>query len=136
MEALILSCGTGGGHNTAAEAVAEALADRGHSVTRLDPYALVSDALAEKVGRAYIGLVQKSPRLFGAVYSIGNAYRRLPIHSPVYQINGKMVPYMQRYLAEHHFDAVVSTHVFPAEILTHMKHGGLEIPRNIFVATD
>lgn len=136
MEALILSCGTGGGHNTAAEAVAEALSDRGHAVTRLDPYQLVSDSLAVTVGNAYIKLVQKSPRLFGAVYGLGNAYRRLPIHSPVYQINGKMVPHMQRYLQEHRFDVVVSTHVFPAEILTHMKHDGLRIPKSIFVATD
>ena len=136
MEALILSCGTGGGHNTAAEAVAEALIERGHRVTRLDPYQLVSDALAERVGRAYIGLVQKSPALFGAVYGLGNAYRRLPVRSPVYHINGKMVPYMQRYLEAHHFDAIVSTHVFPAEILTHMRHNGLSVPKNIFIATD
>ncbi len=136
MEALILSCGTGGGHNMAAEAVAEALSDRGHTAIRLDPYQLVSDSLAETVGNAYIKLVQKSPRLFGAVYGLGNAYRRLPVRSPVYHINGKMAPHMQRYLQENHFDAIISTHVFPAEILTHMRHNGLDVPKNIFIATD
>ena len=36
MEALILSCSTGGGHNTAAQAVFEALTERGHHAVRMD----------------------------------------------------------------------------------------------------
>lgn len=68
MEALILSCSTGGGHNTAAQAVFEALTKRGHHAVRMDPYTLVSEELANKVGQTYIKLVQKSPKLFGAVY--------------------------------------------------------------------
>ena len=66
MEALILSCSTGGGHNTAAQAVFEALTERGHHAVRMDPYTLVSEELANKVGQTYIKLVQKSPKLFGA----------------------------------------------------------------------
>lgn len=73
MEALILSCSTGGGHNTAAQAVFEALTERGHHAVRMDPYTLVSEELANKVGQTYIKLVQKSPKLFGAVYDLGNA---------------------------------------------------------------
>ena len=40
MRVLILSCGTGGGHNAAASAMKEALEARGHSVDILNPYAL------------------------------------------------------------------------------------------------
>lgn len=65
MEALILSCSTGGGHNTAAQAVFEALTERGYHAVRMDPYTLVSEELANKVGQTYIKLVQKSPKLFG-----------------------------------------------------------------------
>lgn len=83
MEALILSCSTGGGHNTAAQAVFEALTERGYHAVRMDPYTLVSEELANKVGQTYIKLVQKSPKLFGAVYDLGNAYRKLPGRSPV-----------------------------------------------------
>lgn len=54
MEALILSCSTGGGHNTAAQAVFEALTKRGHHAVRMDPYTLVSEELANKVGQTYI----------------------------------------------------------------------------------
>ena len=128
MEALILSCSTGGGHNTAAQAVFEALTERGHHAVRMDPYTLVSEELANKVGQTYIKLVQKSPKLFGAVYDLGNAYRKLPGRSPVYHINGKMAPYMQKYLAEHLTDVIVCTHLYPAEILTHMRLNGMETP--------
>ena len=136
MEALILSCSTGGGHNTAAQAVFEALTERGHHAVRMDPYTLVSEELANKVGQTYIKLVQKSPKLFGAVYDLGNAYRKLPGRSPVYHINGKMVPYMQKYLAEHQTDVIVCTHLYPAEILTHMRLNGMETPPFVFIATD
>ena len=136
MEALILSCSTGGGHNTAAQAVFEALTERGHHAVRMDPYTLVSEELANKVGQTYIKLVQKSPKLFGAVYDLGNAYRKLPGRSPVYHINGKMAPYMQKYLAEHQTDVIVCTHLYPAEILTHMRLNGMETPPFVFIATD
>ena len=136
MEALILSCSTGGGHNTAAQAVFEALTERGHHAVRMDPYTLVSEELANKVGQTYIKLVQKSPKLFGAVYDLGNAYRKLPGRSPVYHINGKMAPYMQKYLAEHLTDVIVCTHLYPAEILTHMRLNGMETPPFVFIATD
>lgn len=136
MEALILSCSTGGGHNTAAQAVFEALTERGHHAVRMDPYTLVSEELANKVGQTYIKLVQKSPKLFGAVYDLGDAYRKLPGRSPVYHINGKMAPYMQKYLAEHKTDVIVCTHLYPAEILTHMRLNGMETPPFVFIATD
>lgn len=136
MEALILSCSTGGGHNTAAQAVFEALTERGHHAVRMDPYTLVSEELANRVGQTYIKLVQKSPKLFGAVYDLGNAYRKLPGRSPVYHINGKMAPYMQKYLTEHLTDVIVCTHLYPAEILTHMRLNGMETPPFVFIATD
>ena len=50
MEALILSCSTGGGHNAAAAAVKGELEKRGHHVTMMDPYELVSRKLAEEIG--------------------------------------------------------------------------------------
>lgn len=51
MEALILSCGTGGGHNMAGKAVADELKNRGHTVTFIDPYQLVGKNTADHVGK-------------------------------------------------------------------------------------
>ncbi len=132
MEALILTCGTGGGHNTAAQAVEEELTRRGHHAVILDPYTLIGERAARRVGGAYIGLVQRTPRLFGLVYAMGNLYRRLPWRSPVYWINGLLADRMAQYLREHPADVVISTHLFPMEILAHVEPR----PRTVYIATD
>lgn len=136
MEALILSCGTGGGHNSAGKAVMEELNRRGHRAVMLNPYTLRSSRLAGKIDKLYISTAQKAPEIFGAVYRVGDLYRRLPGRSPVYYANRGMIPVMQEYLAEHHFDIVIMPHLFPAEILTNMKCRGMKIPKTMFVATD
>lgn len=136
MDALILSCGTGGGHNSAGEAIEQALSARSHCVTKLNPYLLKSEKTAEMVNNAYIRLVQKMPGAFGAVYRLGNAYRKLPISSPVYELNKLMAPLLEQYLTENRFDCIVTTHLFPAEILTNLKRKGKAVPPTYFIATD
>lgn len=135
MEVLILSCGTGGGHNMAGKAIAEEMGKRGHSVTFMDPYQLVGKNTAAHVGNLYIKLVQRSPRLFGCLYALGEAYRKLPIHSPVYWLNGKLSNAMQRYLGEHPYDCIIMTHMYPAHILDHLKDRA-PLPKTVLVATD
>lgn len=136
MDALILSCGTGGGHDSAGIALAEELAGRGHHTVMLNPYTLHSDRTADWINRVYLLLAQKAPGAFGALYGAGELYRRLPFRSPVYFANRAMVPVMQDYLKNNHFDVIITPHLFPAEILTNMKREGLCTPAVVFVATD
>lgn len=136
MEALILSCGTGGGHNSAARALAEEMQRRGHQVRVLNPYTLYSYELAQRIDSSYISMVQKKPRLFGAVYRAGQLYRKLPVRSPVYYVNRGMVPIMNNYLHKHPFDVIITTHLYPAEILTNLRDRNLPIPKTIYVSTD
>ena len=136
MNALILSCGTGGGHDAAGKAVYEEMKKRGHQVTMLNPYTLKSTKLSGRIDRTYISTVQHVPRAFGVVYKIGNIYRRLPFRSPIYFVNRGMTNVMQKYFAEHPVDIVIMPHLFPAEIMTNMKHHGIQIPKTMFIATD
>ena len=136
MNILILSCGTGGGHNSAAAAVEEEARRQGHSVTLMNPLELCAEKLARRVDSAYISIAQASPRGFGAIYAIGNAYRRLPWRSPVYFANGRESEALGKYLEEHPTDVVVMTHLYPAEMLTYLKNHGVKVPKTIFVATD
>ena len=136
MEVLILSCGMGGGHNSAGQAVAEELRRRGHEVMFLNAYDLKGKKTASVINNLYICIAQRVPRLFGVIYFLGDAYRRLPIHSPVYWANGKMAKYLEPLLRSHRFDAIVATHTFPAQTLTKMKREGKALPPTFFVATD
>lgn len=136
MDALILSCGTGGGHNSAGKALQEELERRGHYAAMLNPYTLKSKKLSRGIDRTYISTVQHMPDAFGAIYKIGNLYRRLPFRSPVYFVNHGMETVMQEYFEEHPVDIVLMPHLFPAEIMTNMKLHGRSIPKTMFIATD
>ena len=136
MDALILSCATGGGHNSAGKAILEALETRGHRAEMLNPYTLRSNRLAGQIDRAYVSTAQRAPRAFGAVYGAGQLYRRLPFRSPVYFANKAMTNAVQNYLEQHHYDIIFMPHLFPAEIVTNMKFRGIKLPKTMFVATD
>lgn len=136
MEALILTCGTGGGHNSAANAIFEEMRKRGINAEKINPYTLKSERLADFIDNSYISTVRNAPKVFGAVYTIADSYRKLPVRSPVYFANKIINSVMQEYLSKRHFDIIVSTHFCGAEILTNMKNHGIDIPKNIFVATD
>lgn len=136
MDALILSVGTGGGHNAAGYAVKEELLRRGHNVEMMNPYDLKSSKTSKIIDNTYIKLVQTVPKAFGLVYFIGDAYRRLPWRSPVYFANRRMAAVLKEYLDEHHFDIVIMPHLFPAEMMTSMLNNGWERPKTLFITTD
>lgn len=136
MDALILSCGTGGGHDSAGKAILEELKLRGHNAVMMNPYELRSERLVNRINGSYIFAAQKAPWLFGIVYGIGHLYRKLPFRSPVYYANRNMAAVLGEYLKTNHFDAIIMPHLFPAEIITNMKSAGYELPVTIFVATD
>lgn len=136
MDALILSCGTGGGHNSAARAIREECISRGWSAVLLNPYTLCGTNTAGMIDRTYVRLVQRFPEGFGFIYQLGELYRRLPFHSPVYFFNGKAANCMNEYLKDKKFDIVITTHLFPGEIMARLKQSGADIPPTIYVATD
>lgn len=65
MKALILSCNTGGGHNSAARAIAEEMQERGDEAYVLDYLCLAGEGVSRLVGDGYVQIVKKTPRLFG-----------------------------------------------------------------------
>jgi len=136
MDVLILSCGTGGGHDSAAKAILEEMIRRGNNAVMLNPYSIKSNRLANVIDKCYISIARSAPKGFGAIYKIGDLYRRLPFRSPVYFANCLMNRTLNEFLKKNHFDVVVMTHLFGAEILTSMKQHGMKIPNTIFVATD
>ena len=136
MEALIMSCGTGGGHNSAGRAVAEELQSRGHRVTFLDTYKLAGKKTENLIDNSYVKLVQRSPKTFGLVYALGEAYRRLPVHSPVYWANKKMADCTWNFIRRHHYDIIIMSHMYPAHILTNLKEEHRALPKTVLIATD
>ncbi|MGM9606078.1 MAG: glycosyltransferase [Oscillospiraceae bacterium] len=140
MHILILSCNTGGGHNSAASAVVESMCSRGHTGERVDFLSLAGEKVSELVSGAYVGVVKKMPAVFGVTYGVGRAVssaeHALGVRSPVYLACERVIPALERYLDEHPCDAIVAPHTFPALALTEMKRRGIPLPLTVAVATD
>lgn len=141
MKVLILSCGTGGGHNACAQGIYEALLEEKHVAVYLDDYLSLAGKWKEKaVCKLYTGCVMKSPTLFQLVYSIGRVVsslnHKLAIMSPVYYANARMEKYVKKVLRKDDFDVVIATHLYPAETLTALKRSGFAVPKTVAVATD
>lgn len=109
---------------------------RGHTVCFEDAFRLVGKKAESIVNNTYIKTVQHAPRVFGAVYFLGEAYSKHLSHSPVYWANAKCAGALGAYLKAHRFDAVVTTHLFPAHMLTALKRQGVFVPTSYLVATD
>lgn len=140
MKVLILSCNTGGGHNTAAKAIKEVFDLQKDECEIKDALSFGGQLASDLVCNSYIEMVKKTPKLFGELYKLGNKVGQMnnnvKIKSPVYLVNKMYADELEKYIIENKFDAILCTHIFPAEALTHLKRRhNLQIPF-FFVSTD
>lgn len=136
MRILILSCSTGGGHNAAGRAIKEQLEYEGHEAVMMDPFSLSGKNTPDIVGNAYVQVAKHVPKLFGMTYRLAVRISSSRHKSPVYYANIKTARKLKVYLDENPYDAIVMSHLFPAEMVTYLKRKHMEIPPTVAVATD
>ncbi len=121
MKVLILSCGTGGGHNSAALAIKEEL-DRRNIENEFKEYLeIINNKVKDHVNKLYIKTTWKSGKAFKTVYKLGELYRKTKIKSPVYALNSFSKKKLYEYIKENRYDYIVTTHLFAAQALTTIK---------------
>jgi len=136
LKVLILSCNTGQGHNSAANAVMERFVAAGNECVLKDSLAYVSKFYSKSISNSYNNIVLHTPRAFGAGYRFSKSIKSKHFKSYAYAANMMRSGRIYEDIVEGGFDAVVCTHVFAGQAVTHVKHKyGLEIPLYI-VATD
>ncbi len=121
MKALILSCNTGQGHNTAGRAVKEELNRRGIECQMLDALRFAKPKTSRRTTKVYVTTTTSFPSAFGLAYKAGGAISSARRKSPVYFANtfyGKVLYY---YIKKEGFDCIVLPHLFPAEAITYIK---------------
>ena len=87
MKAVCFSAATGGGHNAAAQGVAQALTSLGVKADCLDCLRFAGERMARAVEGAYVGVVRNYPSLFGKIYRAGAFVSSPRRKSPVYYAN-------------------------------------------------
>ena len=141
MKAVVLSCNTGEGHNTAGKAIYNKFLQMGVACDFVDTLSIAGMKVSRAVNNSYVGITTSVPAVFGMMYSLGRAVsdmntRHLHIKSPVYAANTLYRKKLAKFIMDGGYDVAVMPHLFPAECLTSLrKHGILNIPF-ICVATD
>lgn len=140
MDALILSCSTGGGHNSAARAMVKELSGRGWNVTFFDPYTLRSQRMSDTVGQTYVNIVKFSPAAFGGIYRIGQIYQKAEkafgLPDPVLLVQKKTAIALYEYLQKNPVDLILCSHPYPGLMLTWLKDHGYSVPPCMMIPTD
>lgn len=136
MKALILSCNTGGGHNSAGLAMKERIEAEGGEAYFFDYLTLAGKNVSRIVGDGYVNLVKKTPILFGLVYRLGVFVSKITKRSPVYYVNGMMAKYLNKFLEINDFDVIIMPHLYPAETITYMKRKEMPLPLTVAIGTD
>lgn len=135
MKILILSCSTGGGHNSCAMHIANELKANNIECTFKDFFDIVNNSAKDLSSKLYLNSLKKNGKIFEGVYKAGELVRKSKIKSPVYLANKLHKNTLFKYLEDNHFDLVITTHIFPALTLTAINKPVKKI-KFILVATD
>ncbi len=118
---LILSCGTGGGHNTAAKAIQEELLARHIKADFKEYLEIINPKLKDNVNKLYIQSTNRNGKIFKNVYNLGEIYEKTKLKSPVYIINSLNKDKLYNYIKENKYNFIITTHLFAAQVLTAIK---------------
>ena len=135
MKVLILSCSTGGGHDSAAKALIEQFKIMNIECKMIDSIELTNKKFSKKVNKTYVDIVTNKPKMFKTIYHMGELYGKLKIKSPVYEVNALFSKNLEEYIINNKFDYIIATHLYPAETLTYIKKRNSNIHFAV-VATD
>ena len=124
MKALIFSTHTGGGHDAAADAIAQALAELGVVCKVMDCVAFAGTWVSRAVSGSYVKLVQVSPNSFGRMYRFSQIMSTPRVKSPVYMMNSAYAFRMAKAIRSFGADMIVCTHEFGGHSVTHLRRKG------------
>lgn len=132
MRILLLSCHTGGGHDSAAEAIGAHFAERGIACDIHDALLFVSKAHTQILSKGHFFMYRHLPTLFG----IG--YRFEEKHPPrfLYKQMSLGAKKFAAFLEKNAYDAIICTHIFGNMLATEARRKyGVTIPHYV-VTTD
>ena len=118
MKVLVLSCNTGGGHNSCGKYIKEEFDLNNIECDFKNYFEIVNLSKKDFSSGIYIKSLGKNGGVFKYVYKIGESYDKTNIASPVYLFNGMKSYRLYKYIKENNYDLIICSHLFPALALT------------------
>lgn len=137
MKILLLSCPTGGGHNSCANYILEELKSNKIDCDFMDFFDIVNKKAKDLSKKIYLSSLKNNGLIFKNAYRLGELYSNSGIISPVYLANKRYKKKLSDYITNNKYTLVIATHLFPALTLTAIKKDkNLKNIPFLFVATD
>lgn len=137
MRVAMLSCNTGEGHNSTANAVREVLEQRGVECEMLDVLACLSEKFSKFVCNWHTRIYRYGPKLFDVGYRAAETSESEPNETtPIYELLSLGAKKLKVWLEEGHFDVILCVHVFSGMMMTEVRRNWDIRTPSFFVATD
>lgn len=134
---LLLSCSTGQGHNSCAEAVKEYFEKQNIFCEIYDSLNFIGENFAKFMSWGHSFMYRHVPGLFRWGYRYSEEHPGVfKRDSYIYKILTTGTERLHRYIVDGHYDTVICTHVFSAVILTDMLKSYNLAVKTAFIATD
>ncbi len=120
MKVLILSCSTGEGHNSAANALYNEFLRQNIEVVKTD-FLSIGNKKHNFFTSCLNTVTKKTPKVFGMLYKAGATYSSTNITSPIYLINSLHSNALEKFIKDNKFDIILSTHLYAMECTGYLK---------------
>ena len=135
MKILVLSCSTGGGHNSCAKYIKSEFNLNNIECDFVDYFSIIDKKLSKRIEKLYLKSTSGKGKIFKSVYKLGETYNKVGLISPVYELNKLAKNKVLEFIKKNNYDLVICPHLFPSMAITSLKKSGVDI-KLINVATD
>lgn len=137
MKVLFLSVTAGHGHNQTAKAAMSYLQEKQIDCMMLDTFEYINPILSESIARGYLVSTKFTPKVYGKLYRIAEkkekSHAKLSINKLTDAILSRK---LVNFLKEYEPDVIVCTHVFAAQIVSHLDSKKWSGAKTIGIITD
>ncbi len=120
MKILVLSCNTGQGHNSVANAIIEHFTLKGDECVPFDALEFLSKKFSEFICAWHVRLYRYAPALFDIGYDFSERHPVFAKDTPVHTILCSGVKKLESFVCAENFDGIICTHPFAALMVTEM----------------
>lgn len=120
MNILILSVTAGFGHNSTAAALSSGLQAGNATVTVLDIYKYLNEAMYQAIDKGYLISSKYTPGVYRTFYTKLEK-KEHSAHNPITMLNTWLAFKFEKYLEDLKPDVIVCTHIFAARIINELK---------------
>jgi len=137
MRVLILSCNTGGGHNSCSKAIQDAFHARNIECETEDALRFISPKFSKMMSWGHAKMYRYTPKLFGSGYQYAEVHTEIfDEQNSFYKMMTSGTHQLHQFIQAEKYDVIICTHVFSALMVTDVLRQYHPQLRTCFVATD